>query len=196
MRDINYFTYTANVPYAVVKSIIHSLFKLKPKFCNFLPDPNVFLNKMPKTRELTLEQRQEIITLKKEGYSSREISKKIKIPRTTVDYTVKRHQETGENETKSRAGRPKATTRAEDNFIRVTRLCDRRLTAPNIAAQLNQCREKNVSTSTVRRRLCEAGPFAPDEGQIKSDQLSEHTAASHNSICHTACGSRICTHTR
>ena len=39
-------------------------------------------------------------------------------------------------------------TYAEDNFIRVTSLGDRRLTAPNITGQLNQCHEKNVSTST------------------------------------------------
>ena len=38
------------------------LFKLKPKFCNFHLDQNFFLNKIHKTRELTLEQRQELIT--------------------------------------------------------------------------------------------------------------------------------------
>ena len=48
----------------------------------------------------------------------------------------------GKNKTKSRADRPKATIRAEDNFIRVTNLCDRRLTALNIPVQLNQCQEK------------------------------------------------------
>ena len=36
----------------------------------------------------------------------------------------------------------------------VTSLDDRRLTAPNIIAHLNQCHEK-MSTSTVRKRLCE-----------------------------------------
>ena len=33
-------------------------------------------------------------------------------------------------------------TNAENNFIRITSLHDRRLTALNITAQLNQCREK------------------------------------------------------
>ena len=37
----------------------------------------------------------------------------IKIPRTAVDYTVRRHQETE----RSRAGRAKTATRAENNFI-------------------------------------------------------------------------------
>ena len=54
---------------------------------------------------------------------------------------VRRHQEAGHNLTKIRASRPKAT-RAEDNFKRVINLYDRRLTAPNVTAQLNQCCEK------------------------------------------------------
>ena len=33
---------------------------------------------------------------------------------------------------------------AEDNFISVTGLCDRQLTAPNITAQLKQCCEKKL----------------------------------------------------
>ena len=50
-------------------------------------------------------------------------------------------------------------TYAVNNFIGVTSLCDRRLTAPYITAQLNQYHEKDVSTSTMRRRLCEAGLY-------------------------------------
>ena len=34
-----------------------------------------------------------------------------------MDFTFKRLQETGHNKIKSWAGRPKATTKAEDNFI-------------------------------------------------------------------------------
>ena len=61
---------------------------------------------------------------------------------TENDYSVRRHQGMGQNWTKSKSGRRKAATRAEDNSIRITSLCDRRLTAPNITAQLNQCREE------------------------------------------------------
>ena len=43
--------------------------------------------------------------------------------------------------------------------MKVISLCDRRLTAPNISAQLNQWCEKNVSTSPVKRRLYEAGLY-------------------------------------
>ena len=40
-------------------------------------------------------------------------------------------------------------------FTCVDSLRDTRVTVTNLTAQLNQCREKNISTSTVRRRLCE-----------------------------------------
>ena len=57
-----------------------------------------------------------------------------KIHRTTMDYNIRRHQETWQNKIKSWAGWP----RAENNFIRVTSLHDWRLSAPNITVQLNQ----------------------------------------------------------
>ena len=75
-----------------------------------------------------------------------------------MDYTVKRHQEMGLNKIKSRAVRPKATTRAEDNFI-----------SHQLVWQNADCSKhhwtaepmswKNVSTSTVRRRRCETGLY-------------------------------------
>ena len=50
-------------------------------------------------------------------------------------------------------------TYVKDNFFRVTSMCDRRLTTPNITVQLNQYCEKNLSTSTVQRRLYETGLY-------------------------------------
>ena len=49
--------------------------------------------------------------------------------------------------------------REQRKISSVTNLHDRKLTASNISAQLNQCHGKNVLTSTVRRRLCEAGLY-------------------------------------
>ena len=42
----------------------------------------------------------------------------------------------------------------------VARLCNRRLTAPNVTAKLNQCREKNVSIFSVSRRLGKTGLYS------------------------------------
>ena len=82
------------------------------------------------------------------------------------DYTVRKHQETGQNKTKSRAWRPKATTKAEENFIRVTSLHDRRLTAPNITASLNQCREPPPRQKTCQHPLWEEDTEAGLYGRI------------------------------
>ena len=47
----------------------------------------------------------------------------------------------GQNKTKNRAGKRKAT-RQEDNVIRVTSLSDLRLTTTNTTTQQSQCRKK------------------------------------------------------
>ena len=64
----------------------------------------------------------------------------------------------GENTTKNRGGRPKATTNAADNYI-----------SDQLAWQKADCSKhpcitesmlwKNVPTPSVRRRLCEADPY-------------------------------------
>ena len=61
-------------------------------------------------------------------------STKHKICRTTVDYIVKWHQETGLQKTKSKPGRRKAT-KAKENFINLQLAWQK---VPNITAQLNQ----------------------------------------------------------
>ena len=76
---------------------------------------------------------------------------------STVSYTIKKHLETGGNSDRKRSGRPKATTQSEDKFLRVNSLRDRRFTGQQIQAQLNTGRSKEVSVSTVKRRLRAAG---------------------------------------
>ena len=44
-------------------------------------------------------------------------------------------------------------TNAEENFIQVTSLHDRKLTGPNIKAQLNQCHEKRVNIHCEEKNL-------------------------------------------
>lgn len=112
---------------------------------------------MARKKQLTIEERQTIITLKNVGLSYREIAKKVKVSVSTVFFTIKRHSETGGNSDRKRSGRPKATTKSEDKFLRVTSLRDRRLTGQQLQAQLNSGRSKQVSVSTVKRRLRAAG---------------------------------------
>ena len=76
---------------------------------------------------------------------------------STVSYTITRHLETGGNSDRKRSGRPKATTQSEDKFLRVNNLRDRRITGQQLQAQLNTGRSKEVSVSTVKRSLRDAG---------------------------------------
>ena len=60
-------------------------------------------------------------------------------------------------------------TYAYKTISSVTSLYDRRFTALNITAQLNQFSEENESKYTVRRRLCEPGLYG--RITVKKSQL-------------------------
>ena len=98
-----------------------------------------------------------MITLKSVSLSFREIAKESKVSVSTVSYTIKRQLENGGNSDRKRSGRSKATTQSEDKFLRVNSLSDRRFTGQQLQAQLNTGRSKEVSVSTVKRRLRAAG---------------------------------------
>ena len=72
----------------------------------------------------------------------------MKISRTSVNYSVEKHQKTGQNYTKHWAGRAKAR-RSDDILIRVANLYNRRLTILTIIAQLNQFCEKKMEGKNV-----------------------------------------------
>nr|XP_054769591.1 uncharacterized protein LOC129277439 [Lytechinus pictus] len=113
---------------------------------------------MAKTRQLSLETRQSIVVLRKEGYSMREIAGKLKISIHADHYSLKRKEaSTGSNGDRRRSGRPKTTSPAEDKYIRVSSLRNRCLTCPQITADLNNTREMPVCSSTVRNISVEQG---------------------------------------
>ena len=112
---------------------------------------------MARKRELSSETRQSILVLRNEGYSLREIAKKLKISYNGVYYSLQRTAQTGSNQSRKRSGRPRCTTEQEDKYIRVSSLRKRRLTGPQLASSLNSTRKTPVSTSTVKRRLRDSG---------------------------------------
>ncbi|GFX17011.1 paired domain-containing protein [Trichonephila clavipes] len=61
---------------------------------------------VPKTKEISLDNRKHITELHKEGKSFREIGKMLKLSFTTVGYIVKKYSETGSFENKPRPGGP------------------------------------------------------------------------------------------
>lgn len=114
---------------------------------------------MGKNKKLSVETRAFIIILHNQGKSNRAIASELKISRRTVDYNVNKYASTKSLRDRKRSGRPRKTTIAEDKRIVLISKRDRRLTGPEIAAQINLSRDLPVSTSTVKRRLREAGLF-------------------------------------
>ncbi|KAI5086166.1 hypothetical protein C0J45_24088, partial [Silurus meridionalis] len=115
---------------------------------------------MARKKQLSTEKRVAIITLRNEGQSVRKIGKTLKVSPSAVTKTIKRYKETGSHADRPRKGRPRVTSAAEDKFIRVTSLRNRRLTAAQIRDQVNGTQSsssRHISTTTVKRRLCESG---------------------------------------
>jgi transposase len=112
--------------------------------------------KMARTKGLSSETRQSILVLRNEGYSMREITKKLKISFNTVYYSLHRTAQTGSNQN-IKSGGAQCTTEQEYKYIRVSSLRNRCLTSPQLAASLNNMCKTPVSTSTVKRRLWDAG---------------------------------------
>ena len=65
-------------------------------------------------QRLSSETRQSILLLRNEGYSMREIAKKLKISYNAVHYTLLRTVQTGSNQNRKRSGRPRCTTEQVD----------------------------------------------------------------------------------
>ena len=92
---------------------------------------------MARKKQLSKEKRVAIITLRNEGQSVRKIGKTLKVSPSAVTKTIKRYKETGSHADRPRKGRPRVTSAAEDKFIRVTSLRNRRLTAAQIRDRAN-----------------------------------------------------------
>lgn len=112
---------------------------------------------MGKTKEYSEEIKGIIVGLHKSGKSIREISKLQKIPLSTVHYIIKKFKTQGKTSNNHRSGRPRVTTSTEDLNIVMKSKRNRRLTAPEIAADINLGRSKPVSVTTIKRRLLDAG---------------------------------------
>ena len=92
--------------------------------------------KMARNKELSSETCQSIVVLINEGYSMRDIAKKLKISYNAVYYTLHRTAKTSSNQNR-KCVRPRGTTEQEDKYIGVSSLRNRGLTSPQLAASLN-----------------------------------------------------------
>ena len=107
-------------------------------------------------KHLTCEQRQIIITLKKEGKSERQIESMTGFPKSTIHSVIQKYRETGSVANKAGRGRKRMTSARQDRSLFVE------MKKPRMDAELVASRSKeligiNVSPSTIRRRMYERG---------------------------------------
>ncbi|KAL7295831.1 hypothetical protein TKK_0010878 [Trichogramma kaykai] len=111
---------------------------------------------MVKKRNLSNQERLQIIALHSLNMSNNAISKKLKLNRRTVDYNVKKFTES--NSIENRHGNTrKKTSLAEDQYICNVSLRNRKMTVPEITSHVNKSLKNPVSYRTVSRRLAQAG---------------------------------------
>lgn len=116
----------------------------------------VFYVKMAKSAYVTPAQRQRIIDLRKDDYSYGEIAKKLKLSKTACFQAAKYVQSTGSVQNKVRIRRRKTTARDDRKVHRLSE-ADRFKTAVDIHEELSGQLSKDVSVSTIKRRLNEFG---------------------------------------
>ena len=111
---------------------------------------------MPKTRQLTSEERAQIIALHENGCSYKEIARKGYGSHTTVSRIVRKYKTESTYKPSARHGRPKlSTTRSDRQLVRLS-LQDRTASSHSLRQQWQKSGVQ-ASSRTVRRRLLKAG---------------------------------------
>ena len=112
---------------------------------------------MAKTRNLSLEERAAIVTLHKEGYNQTAISRKLSVSRSAIQEIIRKKNETGTVADRKRSGRPRKTTERQDEYLVLSSRRNKRATAAQLRKELENATGINVSKTTVKVRLHEAG---------------------------------------
>jgi len=114
---------------------------------------------MGRAKQKSIDIRNMVIGQHQAGVGIRKIARSLKLEPCTVSRIIKKFKDTGTVADRKRSGRPRKTTEAEDRQIVITSKRDRRLTAPEITAEINRGRKDPVSVSTVKSRLNKAGLY-------------------------------------
>lgn len=102
---------------------------------------------------LTSEQVAQAVTLIDQGLTQREVAILLNVPRSSMQYALKRYQETRSYTRRPGSGGVRCTSVRDDRFIVLEILRNRFLTAVEIRRRLQIIRGINVSERTVRRRM-------------------------------------------
>lgn len=108
-------------------------------------------------RGLTEVLRARILTLSGEGYSTREISRRVNVSQACVVTTLQRYRGMEDLADRPRSGRPTVLTAIQKRYIRLLAARDPTMNATKIKAELRAATGREVSTQTIRNCLHQAG---------------------------------------
>jgi transposase len=106
---------------------------------------------MPRSKELSMELKGQIIGMANSGKSARQIGSELGIADTTISYVLRRFRMTGSNENMSRSGRPSILTERDKNHLERTAKLNRFTSLRQIINQV----PINASVDTARKALKE-----------------------------------------
>lgn len=112
---------------------------------------------MAPKKEINIEKRIKVTVLKEEGFSYSEIGEKLNLSKNGVHYILKRHKETGDFLNREGRGGEKRTSERDEKYIALLSKKNRKLTAPDITAEVNKRRNDPISVTTVKRILQKNG---------------------------------------
>jgi len=87
------------------------------------------------------------------GHSQREVARIVGVSQSVVARMWRRYKETGQFTRRPGQGRSRCTTDADDRYIRLLALRNRRGTATRFQTELQLATGQRVSTQTIRNRL-------------------------------------------
>ncbi|CAI9719138.1 box and transposase domain containing [Octopus vulgaris] len=105
---------------------------------------------------MTLERRYEALSWRGK-LSEAAIARKLGVARRTIQCLFKKYEETGSAADKKSRGRKRLTTQREDRMLIRKSLYNRRATNRQLAEEMQKVTGKQLSTTTVKTRLLEAG---------------------------------------
>lgn len=112
---------------------------------------------MPKTKELSLIQRSNIVALHSEGISLTALATRFSVHISTIKRVCQKQRATGSIENLRRSGRRKSTTDRQDRLMVRIAMQNRTTSSHNIKQQFFSQTQCNITSQTVRNRLHSEG---------------------------------------
>jgi transposase len=110
-----------------------------------------------KKKEVSGDIRKRIVMMAKDGYTQRKISEILNVPKSTVGYIVKKHNDTGLISNKPGRGRKSLiTSRMKSLIVRKVKQ-NRRQSAQSLVEEISESYGIKVSDQTVRNTIHQAG---------------------------------------